>query len=282
MNLRLGKLPAKLDKRTILLENILRLRVLPPTPEAYDIDRMWGVYDNKMFANDSLGCCVISSRAHQTLRFEKFEQSKLIDIKDDEVIQEYFRESGGLDTGLYMLDSLKHWRNDGWEIGNDIYSIYAFASVDYCDIEAVKQCIHLLGGVNLGMILFQNDMEQFEAGKDWALTPTPGKLLGGHAIYLCAYDKDSVTCMTWGKRQRMSWDFLIGRSDEAYGIVDNRDDWLGNDSPVDINKLDGYLDEITGNEEPSNCQFSKVVCSGLNACYKATGRKTRFKAIVRR
>ena len=38
-----------------------------------------------MFANDTYGCCVISGRAHQSLRFEDIEQSKVIDITDKDI-----------------------------------------------------------------------------------------------------------------------------------------------------------------------------------------------------
>lgn len=256
---KLGKLPAVIDKRTIALSSILRLELLPPLPETYDIDTaLDGIEDNFMYNNSVYGDCVIAARAHQTLRFEKFEQSVQISIGDQEVIDQYFKETGGADRGLILLSSLKSWRNEGWTAAGKHYTIYAFASVDWKDHEQVKHCIHLLGGVNFGMRVYQTDMDQFQAGETWHLTGDDGRLLGGHGVYLYAYgyDPEGLWCMTWGKRVKMTWDFWDARIDEAYGIVDNKNHWMEQDSPVDVELLDSYLEEITaGNPQPSGCLF---------------------------
>jgi len=237
-----------------------------------------------MYANDRYGDCVIAARAHQTLRFEKYEQGVQPEITDQEVIDAYFAETGGADSGLYLLNSLKVWRNKGFPIGGKDYTIYAFASVGWKDHEEVKHCIHLLGGVNFGMLVYKKDMEQFKNGDIWHLTETPGSLQGGHGVYLCAYayDEDGITCMTWGKRQKMTWDFWDARVDEAYGIVDNRDDWLEN-SPVDVEKLDEYLDEITDDgEEYSDCPIANAYVSLGNFIAKLLKSKTRILRPKRR
>lgn len=257
-----GKLKPKIDDRTIRLSSIIRKELLPPLPEYYDLDEaLGGIDNNRMFLNDLYGCCVISARAHQTFRFEKFEQGTQIEIADQEVKDQYFKETGGGDWGLILLNSLKSWRKEGWPIGDWIYNIYAFASVDWKDHDEVKHCIHLLGGVNFGMRVYQKDMDQFNAGEPWELTGDNGNYLGGHGVYLhdFGYDADGITCTTWGQRQVMSWPFWDNRIDEAYGIVDNRNDWMGNDSPVDVIKLDGYLKEIAGNGvEPPGCTLWPV------------------------
>jgi hypothetical protein len=261
MELKLGKLPAVIDKRTIPLKAILRKELLPELPTIYDLDEVLGVEDNFMYGNDQYGDCVIAARGHHTLRFEAFEQGWQIPITDQEVVDEYFKESGGADSGLYLLNSLKAWRNDGWLIGGKAYTIYAFASVDWKDHDEVKHCIHLLGGVNFGMKVYERDMEQFKAGEVWDIMPYSGNLLGGHGVYLhaYAYDEYGITCMTWGKRQRLTWAFWDDRVDEAYGIVDNKDDWVG-DSPIDVVKLDAFLDEITEGRGEGNpgCSFWPV------------------------
>jgi len=82
------------------------------------------------FANDTYGDCVIAGRAHQTLRFESLEQGKRLTITDREVLEEYFKETGGEDTGLVVLDSLKLWRRRGWKAAGARYRIKAFAEID--------------------------------------------------------------------------------------------------------------------------------------------------------
>jgi hypothetical protein len=263
MELKLGKKPAVIDPlgRTIKLSSILIPEKLPELPPSYDLHEVYGIQDNFMFANDQYGDCVKASRAHQTLVFEAFEQGKQIQIRDQEVVDEYFYETGGLDSGLVLLYSLKDWRNDGWLVGDKIYTIYAFASVDWKDHNQVKHAIHLLGGVNFGMMVYSKDLEQFRNGEVWDLTGNDGSLEGGHGVYLCGYDQNGLICMTWGKRQRMTWDFWDKRVDEAYAIVDNRNHWQG-DSPVDVEALDAILEEITGEtaDEPSGCcPFSRLI-----------------------
>jgi hypothetical protein len=290
MELKLGKLPAKIDDRTIKLSAILRTELLPELPASYDIDEVLGVSDNFMFNNSTYGDCVIAARAHQTLRFEKFEQGVQIPITDQEVVDEYFKESNNHDIGLILLDSLKKWRKEGWKIKDKVYTIYAFASVDWKNHDEVKHCIHLLGGINFGMIVFSADIEQFRNGEGWHLTGQNGAFEGGHGVYACkyrdaerikvanllaeqakenggkiwlprpdvvGYDENGIWCMTWGVKQFMTWEFWDARVDEAYGIVDNKNSWMGDTSPVDIPKLDAYLKEITGTtaDEPSGCVF---------------------------
>ncbi len=276
----LGKLPAKIDKRTIRLSSILKPKKLPELPPAYDLDYVLGVDDNFMYANDEFGCCVISARAHQTLRFEAFETGTQPFISDNEVVSQYLKESGGEDKGLYLLDSLKSWRNEGWKVGDKTYNIYAFASVNWRNHTEVKHCIHLLGGLNFGMMVYQRDMEQFDTGQDWELRAYSGMPLGGHAVYSYAYgyNDDGLMCMTWGKRQRMSWDFFDVRLDECFGIVDNRNDWL-EDSPIDVKLLDSYLQQVTCDVEPSTCAFAQGGCKVLNYGAERLSRKSRFKAV---
>ena len=275
MELKLGKLPPVIDHRTIPLRLIIRAELLPELPSVYDNHEVYNVVDDFMFANDVYGDCVKASRAHQTLVFEAFEQGKQIEITDKEVVDEYFKETGGRDTGLILLTSIKDWRNDGWPIGGRNYTIYAFASVDWFDHDEVKHCIHLLNGVNFGMKVYQTDLDQFKAGEGWHLTGSDGAFKGRHGVYACkyrdidngeewakyhnsskvvSYSLDGVWAMTWGRKQFMTWDFWDARVDEAYGIVDNKNKWMGDDSPVDVQKLDAYLQEITkGRGENSGC-----------------------------
>jgi len=263
-DLKLGKLDPVLDKRTIPLRAIIRKELLPPLPETFDVDSdVGGINDNFLFNNSVYGDCVIAARAHQTLRFEKFEQGVQIPIADQEVVDQYFKETGGADNGLVLLYSLKKWRKEGWVVGDKVYTIYAFASVDWKDHDEVKHCIHLLGGVNFGMAVYEKDYDQFQNYQDWTLTGNDGKRLGGHGVYGNAYgfDKDGLFCVTWGRKQFMTWDFWSARVDEAYGIVDNKNHWMADTSPVDLAKLDSYLREVTeGRGEPAlpGCSFGWI------------------------
>jgi hypothetical protein len=244
--MKLGKLPAREDKRTIKLKTIMR--TLPPYPATFDVDgRFPDLHDTRMFGNDRYGDCVIAGRAHQTLRFELFEQNKTIPIADKDVTDEYFIESGGQDTGLDMVTSLNAWRQ-GWQTAGNQYSIYAYAQVDVSSRNEVMAACYLFNGLYIGLRLpasAQNqDVWDVATGPDGQ----PGTW-GGHCVYIVAYDSEGLTCMTWGKRQRMTWAFFQNYCDQAFAVIDNRDNWVTN-SPVDITTLSNILVEVTGEPVP--------------------------------
>ena len=149
-----------------------------------------------------------------------------------------------------MLEALNYWRKTGIVIGDGTYKIHAFGSIDWKNHEEVKACIYNLSGIYVGFQVPQSAEDQFSLGQPW-LYMAGSPIIGGHAIYIPQY-LDSLTtndvgpvCITWGKHQQITWDFWDRYVDEAYGIVDERDAWLGDKSPVDINALDAKLAEIT-------------------------------------
>ncbi|MGA2669804.1 MAG: hypothetical protein ABSF21_00045 [Dehalococcoidia bacterium] len=205
-----------------------------------------------MYLNDIYGDCVIAGRAHMTLPFEKFQQGIQIQISDDEIKNEYFAETGGQDTGLVMLDSLNVWRKEGWTAGGKHYDIYAFASLDWTNHDEVRAAIYLLRGIYLGFQVPQSAIDQFNAGKIWDVVTPDGGIQGGHCIYTFAfidivgYNEIGPVCMTWGRRQQMTWRFWDSQVDEAYVVIDNINKWQNPATdPLDIPALVAYLNEIT-------------------------------------
>jgi hypothetical protein len=221
---KLGKKPAKRDRRNLQLKAILRAPV--KVPDEYDFDTEHVGVPMPVFANDRVGDCVIAGRAHQTLRFELVEQHTVITITDGDVLKEYFLETGGPDTGLIVLDSLKRWRTRGWRAAGARYFITAFAEIDREAPSEVKRTAFTDLGVGLGISLPLTAQKEFEAGKPWAATTGPGSSpgsWGGHYVYVTGYTTLGPTCVTWGQKHRMSWAFFAKYCDEAYAIIDALD-----------------------------------------------------------
>jgi len=219
-DVKLGKRTAVFDTRTLHATSILRRRTLP---EVYDVDDTHPGVPTPMFANDAHGDCVIAARAHHTLRLV-LEHGAMPQITDAEVLSTYYRETGGDDTGLVMLDSLKAWRRAGWIAGREVDYIAAFGAIHVWNHEEIKLAIYHLGGVHLGVEMPRSASDQFDAGDPWTVTSgrdARAGSWGGHAIYVLAWDRDGLTCVTWGKRQRMSWEWYDAYCSEAYGIVDS-------------------------------------------------------------
>ena len=218
---KLGKGKARRDSRNLKLKAILLAPI--KLPKEYDFDTSHRGVPTPVFANDRLGDCVIAGRAHQTLRLELVEQKKVIAITDNDVIREYFLETGGADEGLIVLDSLKRWRKKGWKAAGDRYFIAAFAEIDRGSHSEVQRTVFADLGVGLGLSLPRTAQAEFEAGTPWRETTGPGSTpnsWGGHYVYVSGYTPLGPTCVTWGRKQQMSWTFFRKYCDEAYAVID--------------------------------------------------------------
>lgn len=219
-----GKKPARRDKRNFKFGALLA--AAPKLPKAYDFDVQYLAVPTPMFANDDHGDCVIAGRAHQTLRFEYLEQHRVLSITDRDVLREWHKENGNTDDGLVLLDSLKEWRHQGWKAAGRTYKIKAFTEVDRTDPDEVRRAIVMQVGVGLGLTLPFNAVELLQAGRPWDVTAGAGgrkNPRGGHYVYCSGYTEQGPVCVTWGRKQQMTWRFLDRFCDEAYAMVDARD-----------------------------------------------------------
>jgi hypothetical protein len=199
------------------------LKVVPPLPIAYDFDISHPGIPTPMFANDVYGDCVIAGRAHQTLRFEDIEQGSVLMISDKDVLKEYFKETGGPDTGLNLLDSIKLWRSKGWKVGKNTYSIHAFAEINFRNKDEVRKTIFANVGTGFGVQLPISAKAQIQTGQPWDVKPGPDSepgSWGGHYVYVPGYTPAGPVCVTWGRKQQMTWAWLVKYCDEAYAIFD--------------------------------------------------------------
>lgn len=220
--LKLGKKKARRDGRNLLMSSILKQRKLM-LPTDYSIAGKYPSVRLKMYGNDILGDCVLACRANHTSYFEFIEQKKVIPITDQEVESEYFKETGGDDTGLYILDSLNEWRKDGWSISGKTYKIKAFAEINPRSQNEIRSAIFADLGVEIGIELPISAQAEINAGKPWSQTTGRGSASGswgGHCVLLVGYDAKYLTCVTWGRLQRLTWNWLKTYCSEAYGVID--------------------------------------------------------------
>lgn len=239
---KLGKAPAVRDPHNLKLSAVLK-PTLPVLPAQYDFDVVHPGVPLPMFANDHLGDCVMAGRAHQTLRFEFSEQHAIIPINDQDVASEYFRETGGIDSGLDALHSLKHWRVDGWVAAGRRYYIKAFAEIDLHHRTEIQQAIYSDIGAGLGLRLPISAHAQILNQQPWEVvkgSTSTKDSWGGHYVYVCGYDRTGLTCVTWARRQHMSWAFFDKYCDEAYAIIDAIDGAKVS-RVVDAKKVDAFL-----------------------------------------
>jgi hypothetical protein len=218
---RLGKATAKRDKRNLKFRAVLR--AAPKLPKNYDFDMTHKGIPTPMFANDLNGDCVIAGRAHQTLRFENIEQGSVLMITDRDVLREYYHETGGPDSGLVVLDSLKLWRKKGWRAAKKRYKIQAFAEVTPGNHDEVRTAIFSDVGLGIGVSLPRDAEGQINSGQPWDVTTGAGSApnsWGGHYVYVSGYTPMGPVCVTWGRKQQMTWRWFDKYCDEAYAVFD--------------------------------------------------------------
>jgi len=241
---KLGKAAAKKDKRNLKFATLLRAAA-PKLPSSYDFDTTHPGIPTPMFANDTYGECVMAGRAHQTLRFEDIEQGSVLMITDKDVLKEYLKETGGPDSGLVVLDSLNEWRHDGWKVGKKTYKVQAFAELDFKNRQQVRQGIFADIGIGLGVQLPLSAQTQIQTGQPWDVVKGPGSTpgsWGGHYVYVPGYTPKGPVCVTWGRKQQMTWAWLNKYCDEAYAIFDAKDGFKK--TMIDKKKITSFLSAL--------------------------------------
>lgn len=230
----LGLATKEVDPRTIQYRAIRGAATWePPASYSYDAEKaaMGVAIPTPMFANDRYGDCVIAARAHQTLRFELTEQGSVLSITDKEVTDQYFKESGGQDSGLVALYSMRAWRK-GWTAGGKVYRIHSFLEVQPQDHDLVREATIVGTGLQWGIRLPLSAADQLNTGAPWDVVAGPrgqAGSWGGHMVMSAEYNDVGPVFVTWGKKKQATWRFIDAYADECYMAVD------------DVNRLSGGM-----------------------------------------
>ena len=213
--MRLGKQPAKNDPRTLRLAKYLPAS-LPAAPRAADWTAKVTVWGSMM--NDIIGDCVFAGGGHAVQTWTAYEGIER--VPSDMQVQGYYESWAGYDPsspatdqGYVELDFLNKWR----KLGYCGAILDGYADPDWHNAEHVKISIALFGGIYIGVQLPQSAMDQFSAGQPWTMTGDR-RVVGGHALWVPAYDRDWLYAVTWGKKQPMAWDCLAAWCDEAHTL----------------------------------------------------------------
>lgn len=218
---KLGRLRTKRDKRNLRFEAILAKT--PKLPNEYSFDTAHPGIPTPEFANNLVGDCVVAYRAHATLRFEYLEQKKILKITDADVLREYYKETGGDDTGLVIVDSLNEWRTTGWKAAGRTYKIKSYAEIALKNQDHLKLAVFSDVGACLGLNLPLSAQTEIDAGKPWSKTTGAGTSVGswgGHCVGIIGWTTVGPVCITWGQRQQMTWAWYFKYCEEAYAVID--------------------------------------------------------------
>jgi hypothetical protein len=215
---KLGKLPVRIDVRTLALARYVDTAKLPSAPARFD--ETANVHDWPMYGNDTIGDCTTAAAGHMIEAWTAAAAGTAVELPEAEVLTAFDAvkvvdpQTG--EEGAVELDVLKYWRNTG--IGG--HAIGAFARVSLVDQELVRAGTWLFGGLYLGLALPVT--AQTQDTWDWTGSlsgPAAPGSWGGHAVDVVGYDADAITFVTWGSLMQMTWEFLERYCDEAYSIL---------------------------------------------------------------
>ena len=187
------------------------LPVAPDTVAVPNVDN-WGI-----LGNDTHGDCTFAGIVHARMANAAFLGITETFPSDTDVVNAYLSYTGGADAGAVEADLLKFWQ------GNGLFGskLSAFAPTDHADLDELRSVIANFGLAYIGVQLPVTFSDQFRNNQPWDLTGTPAdqQIEGGHCIILVGYDKDYVECITWGKVQKITWQWLQSYMEESWALI---------------------------------------------------------------
>ena len=215
---RLGKLPARVDLRTLRLARYVDRAALPAPPPELDLSER--VLEWPMYGNDRIGDCTTAAAGHMIEAWTAESRGVPVEVTESAVLAAFDRvkivDPLTGEEGAVELDVLKYWRTAG--IGR--HTVGAFARLAVHDKALARTGAFLFGGLYIGVALPLT--AQSQAVWDWTGSLSgpalPGSW-GGHAVNVVGYDEDALTVVTWGSLKRMSWAFWTRYVDEAYVVL---------------------------------------------------------------
>jgi len=183
------------------------------TPRSFDYSNR--VKDYPMALNDTYGDCTIAGVVHM-LQLAYAEIGEVFEYPgDDAVKQEYFKLTGGADTGLVEHDVLKTWMTDGL-FGT---KISAYAPVNIKNRDEMAAAIYLFGSVYLGVEMPPDAETQFESHQPWHVPMYPEEPSGGHCVVATGCNRFGVDIITWGATESMTWQWWETYGSEAWVVI---------------------------------------------------------------
>src|SRR4051794_26748380 len=189
---RLGKLPARLDPRTLRLARYVDRQVLPAPPPALDLAA--AVPDWPMYGNDRIGDCTTAAAAHMIEAWSGASAGTALEVPEKAVLEAFdlvkLVDPMTGEEGAIELDVLSLWRRSG--IGG--HRVGAFAAVSVADDDLVRTGTYLFGGLYIGLQLPLRAQDQ--AVWDWTGRldgPDAPNSWGGHAVNVVGYDDAALT-----------------------------------------------------------------------------------------
>lgn len=223
---------------------------LPIAPDT--IDWSHNITNFGMMLNDKLGSCTSAAVYHAR---QIWTANTLTEqTESDDCVLHLYEESGGYnpadpstDQGGIEQDVLTYLLNVGFPLTNGSRDkILGFMEVNHRNINDVKLTIAEFGVAYIGFNVPNSVVADSPA--TWTISKDPllADVSGGHAVVLIAYDLEGPTCISWGTKYKMTWEFFTKYTDEVYAIIDNSWILTSGKTPlnIDLSKLKLLMAEL--------------------------------------
>lgn len=218
MNYKLGRLPKKIDSRTLQFA-----KYFVSLPYAPQVSHWPNAAPLGMLLNDTIGDCTIAGALHHERIWSKANNIDYTPTDHDafigySAVGGYITGMPSTDGGCACLDVLNYWR----QVGLGGRKIMSFVQVNQLNHVHVQHASFFFGGVYVGInmplsVQTQPDLWDIPIG---GLTGAgqPGSW-GGHAVAVVGYDQSGLDVITWGARIRMTWRFWDAYVEECYAML---------------------------------------------------------------
>jgi hypothetical protein len=225
-NMKLGKKPARRGAVKLKLAHYLDKLKLPIPPKVFGhqsaVSIPW-----QMLGNDKYGDCVFAGAAHETMLWSRMGEATDCGFNDSSVLADYSAVTGfnpddpNTDQGTDMQIAASYRRKTGVaDTSGQRHRVLAYLAIKPGDTLALAQAAYLFGAVGVGIKFPRKAMDQFNAGKPWAVVAGKNPIDGGHYIPCVGRNaKGNFLVVTWGKLQEMTPGFYKKYCDEAVAYI---------------------------------------------------------------
>ena len=191
--------------------------------EIVDVDLHWyrgHVYDlstsTRWYTANSIVAhnCTIAGADHCTAAWNVIYSLDLPRLSESQLEQTYFRLGHNQDLGLPEQTVVAAWKRESaptW-FGYQITGGVQVAN------SSIKQVIATKGVAYLGVALPSVAEQQFAEGQPWSVVPG-ATIAGGHCVVGVGYVSQFLTVVTWGKTQKVTWDWWQTYGFECWSLT---------------------------------------------------------------
>ena len=215
--MKLGRKAVKTDSRTLRLARYLTA-ALPPPPVSCDWTK--SVTDFGVMLNDNLGDCTIAACGHAVQIWSLSNVGLELTVTDSDILAAYEAWDGynpadpSTDQGGICLDVLTNWKKNSLAG----HALLGFAIPSVSNLTELKQAVNLFGGLYIGMSV-PNFIMNPAPPPLWDVVADDGGIDGGHCVFCCGYDEDTISFISWGRVYKMTTAYWAKYVDEAYALL---------------------------------------------------------------